>query len=191
MGKGQLYSVFQFEAQGDVPIEGRLMLEPQRVGGYWPLPGGNARFSFPIDAESEHHADESRLRQLIAERAPWFNAHVGKLEWTAVGLFERKLATSFGSGRIWLAGDAAHLTGPLGAQSMNVGLREAKELAGALAGALRKTGADGALDRYAANCLAEWKGLLSPEPKAGDRKSQLRPCLPASGSALDTLLAQV
>jgi len=186
MGKGQLFSVFQFEADGDIATHGHLMLEPHRVGGYWPLPNGQARFSFPIDAESEHHADGSRLGGLIAERAPWFRGRVGAVAWTAVGLFERKLATSFGSGRVWLAGDAAHLTGPLGAQSMNVGLRESRDLAKAVA-------ADdpSALQTYAARALEEWRGLLSPEPRAGDWKSLLRPCLPASGSTLDALLAQV
>jgi 2-polyprenyl-6-methoxyphenol hydroxylase-like FAD-dependent oxidoreductase len=190
MGKGQIYSVFQFEASGDVPAEGRLMLEPHRVGGYWPLPEGHARFSFPIDLESEHHPETSRLEQLIDERAPWFTGKVGGIQWTAVGLFERKLTSSFGSGRVWLAGDAAHLTGPLGAQSMNVGLREAKELAGAIASALRSNDG-GALARYGSARSEEWRSLLSPEPKAGDPRSQIKPCLPASGRGLEQLLDQV
>ena len=190
MGKGQLFSVFQFETDGDVPVDGRFMLEPQRVGAYWPLPGGHARFSFPIDVESEHHADEARLRQLIGERAPWFKGRIGRLDWTAVGLFERKLATSFGNERIWLAGDAAHLTGPIGAQSMNVGLREARDLAAAIVAALESR--DGAgLGRYASSRMAEWKALFNPEPKAGDPLSQIKPCLPASGPELDALVGQV
>ncbi|HEX4822978.1 MAG TPA: NAD(P)/FAD-dependent oxidoreductase [Candidatus Polarisedimenticolaceae bacterium] len=190
MGKGQLFSVFQFETTGDVPGDGRLMLEPQRVGAYWPLPGGHARFSFPIDLESEHHADDTRLRQLIAERAPWFKGHVGRLDWTAVGLFERKLATSFGSGRVWLAGDAAHLTGPIGAQSMNVGLREAKELASAIDSAGNGRDAS-ALERYGASRMSEWNALFAPEPRAGDPRSQIKPCLPASGNELAEMLARV
>ena len=190
MGRGQLFSVYQFEAAGDAPAEGRLMLETHRIGGFWPLPGGHARFSFPIDSETEHHADESRLRQLIQERAPWFGGQAGRIEWTALGLFERKLATSFGSGRVWLAGDAAHLTGPLGAQSMNVGLREAKELAGELAAAVR--GRDGsALARYGAARMAEWKDLLTPEPRPGEPRSLIKPCLPASGGALEEMLSQL
>ena len=39
---------------------------------------------------------------------------------------------------MWLAGDAAHMTGPVGMQSMNVGLFEAHDLAGILARILRQ-----------------------------------------------------
>jgi len=34
-----------------------------------------------------------------------------------VAEFRHALVTHFGVGRVWLAGEAAHLTGPLGVQS--------------------------------------------------------------------------
>jgi 2-polyprenyl-6-methoxyphenol hydroxylase-like FAD-dependent oxidoreductase len=191
MGKGQLYSVFQFDAKGDVPDEGRLMLAPGRVGGYWPLPGGKCRFSFPIDADSEHRPDEARLKEQIAAHAPWFKGTVGAIEWTALGLFERKVVSSFGSGRIWLAGDAAHLTGPLGAQSMNVGLREAGDLAARIAGALGKKKPVGSLEEYGTTRAAEWRSLLAPSTGPADLRSLVLPCLPASGDELATMLGPV
>jgi len=191
MGGGQLFSVFQFEAKGDAPAEGRLMLEPGRVGGYWPMPEGKVRFSFPIDVESEHRPDDARLKELLAQRAPWFKASVGAIEWTALGLFERKLSTTFGSGRVWFAGDAAHLTGPLGAQSMNIGLREAGDLARKLGVILRQGGSVTALEEYGSSRLMEWKSLLPASAKPAQMRSVLLPCLPASGGDLAELLAQV
>jgi 2-polyprenyl-6-methoxyphenol hydroxylase-like FAD-dependent oxidoreductase len=191
MAGGQLYSVFQFEVKGEAPADGRLMLEPGHVGGYWPLPDGRVRFSFPIGVESEHTPDEGRLRELIEQRAPWFTAKAGAIEWTALGLFERKLSTTFGSGRVWFAGDAAHLTGPLGAQSMNVGLREAGDLARKLGAIIRQGGPVSALDAYAASRLAEWNSLLPADAKPAQIRSILLPCLPASGVDLAELLAQV
>jgi len=190
-GRGQLYSVFQFEARGDVPPDGRLMVEKDRVGGYWPLPDGRCRFSFPIGAAEEHRPDAARLKELLASSAPWFRGEVGDIEWTALGLFERKLATSFGEGRIWIAGDAAHLTGPLGGQSMNVGLREADDLAGRLVRALRPGAPTGLLEDYGASRAAEWRKLFGADAPYGSRRSLLLPCLPASGADLDGLLGQL
>jgi 2-polyprenyl-6-methoxyphenol hydroxylase-like FAD-dependent oxidoreductase len=190
-GKGQLYSVFQFATGGDVPADGRLMVAGERVGGYWPLPEGRCRFSFPIGAAEEHRPDAARLAELVASFAPWFHGNLGSIEWTAVGLFERKLATSFGTGRVWMAGDAAHLTGPLGGQSMNVGLREAHDLAERLVRTLRPGAPAGLLDDYSASRAAEWRSLFGAQASSGSRRSLLLPCLPASGTDLEALLDQL
>ena len=50
------------------------------------------------------------------------------------------LAKQFGRNRCWLAGDAAHQTGPVGVQSMNVGFCEAEALSSALHKILRESG---------------------------------------------------
>jgi 2-polyprenyl-6-methoxyphenol hydroxylase-like FAD-dependent oxidoreductase len=190
-GKGQIYSVFQFATGGDVPADGRLMVFGERVGGYWPLPDGRCRFSFPIGSPEEHRPDTARLGELLASWAPWFRGDVGAIEWTALGLFERKLATTFGEGRIWMAGDAAHLTGPLGGQSMNVGLREADDLAGRLVRVLRPGAPAGLLDDYNASRAAEWRILFGAQTSYGSRDALLLPCLPASGPELDALIGQL
>jgi 2-polyprenyl-6-methoxyphenol hydroxylase-like FAD-dependent oxidoreductase len=190
-GKGQLYSVFQFATSGDIPEDGRLMVRKDQVGAYWPLSGGRCRFSFPIGSAEEHRPDEARLKELLNAFAPWFGAEIGAIEWTAVGLFERKLATVFGNGRVWMAGDAAHLTGPLGGQSMNVGLREADDLAGRLARVLRPGAPAGLLDEYNATRAAEWRVLFGGEAGYGTRRALLLPCVPASGADLEALLAQL
>ena len=190
-GKGQLYTVFQFATGGEVPPHGRLMTEDDRVGGYWPLPEGRCRFSFPIGAAEEHRPDAVRLKELLASSAPWFRGDVSSIEWTALGLFERKLATSFGQGRIWMAGDAAHLTGPLGGQSMNVGLREADDLAERLVRVLRPGAPAGLLDEYNASRAAEWHNLFGAQASYGSRLSLLLPCLPASGADLEALIGQL
>ena len=79
-----------------------------------------------------HHLEEARVRELLRQRAPWFAVGARELGWSVEVRFERRLAASFGRGRVWLAGDAAHLTGPLGMQSMNAGLDEASDLAARL-----------------------------------------------------------
>ena len=190
-GRGQLYSVFQFAAQGEAPADGRLMVQKDRVGGYWPLPDGRCRFSFPIAQAEEHRPDAARLGELLAAFAPWFHGEIAGIEWTALGLFERKLATVFGEGRVWMAGDAGHLTGPLGGQSMNVGMREADDLAGRLAKVLRPGAPAGLLDAYGASRAAEWRTLFGGDAPYGSRRALLLPCLPASGEDLKALLTQL
>lgn len=190
-GLAQIYSVFQFATGAGAPAEGRLMLEGRTIGGYWPLPGGRCRFSFPVATAAEHDPEPACLRERLAARAPWFRSEIGEIEWTAVGLFERKLAARFGEGRIWLAGDAAHVTGPLGGQSMNVGLREAVDLAARIARLKRYGTVDEVFGEYAASRAEEWHALFGPPADCGSRRSLLLPCLPASGGDLDVLLEQL
>ena len=90
-----------------------------------------------------------------------------------------------------MAGDAAHLTGPLGGQSMNVGLREADDLTARLTRLLRPGAPEGLLDEYNASRAAEWRGLFGAEASYGSRRALLLPCLPASGDDLNALLGQL
>jgi 2-polyprenyl-6-methoxyphenol hydroxylase-like FAD-dependent oxidoreductase len=190
-GSPHIYSVFQFATGGDVPAEGRLTTDGERVGGFWPLPDGHCRFSFPVAVAEEHGAGPERLKELLAARAPWFRGTVGAIDWSAVGLFESKLAASFGEGRVRMAGDAAHLTSPLGAQSMNVGLREGADLADRIGRVLRREADADLLDEYGVSRLAEWGTLVGPQAGYGTRRSLLLPCIPASGQDLEAMLGQL
>ena len=144
--------------------------------------------------------DES-LRSLIAERAPWFTSSIDRIDWRIVVRFERRLAASFGRGRLWLAGDSAHMTGPAGIQSMNLGLAEAHDLANALHGILRRGASESLLDAYNRKWNANWKqlhgldGSLHAGPDADPwitgHGASLLSCLPAHGDRLAGLLAQV
>ena len=60
-------------------------------------------------------------------------------------------------GRLFLAGDAAHIVPPTGAKGLNLAVSDVIMLAEAL-GEYFETGADSALDRYSARALARvWK----------------------------------
>ena len=142
--------------------------------------------------------EESRLHALIQERAPWFKAKIENVTWRTVIRFERRLATAFGHGRLWLAGDSAHLTGPAGIQSMNAGFFEAQDLAGALAHILREKGAASEFASYNDCWLTAWRqlhGSLSTEPHSDPwiaaHAGALMSCLPAHGAALNNLAAQL
>jgi len=211
-GAGQVFSVYEIEAAGELPAEVRVVLEPDLTSVYWPLEEGRCRWGFQIRDASEHAASMARLEQLLAARAPWFTARPTQIYWSTLGLFERRLARSFGSGRVWLAGDAAHQAAPVGVHSMNSGLVEARELASRIADVLRAGGAVSRLEAFAAETHAAWRRLLGAPPEAGPAAPAAGPpvralpgadpwvrqigarivaCIPASGDDLEPLLRQI
>jgi hypothetical protein len=59
-----------------------------------------------------------------------------------------RIVDRFGEGRVFVAGDAAHIHPPTGAQGMNTGIQDAYNLAWKLALAVRGVAAPGLLDSY-------------------------------------------
>lgn len=218
VGPAQHFAVFEFTTDIDPGHEMRIALEPGATTLFWPLPGKRCRFSFeieePIAPQESRRKDrlifqyrglgypaakEEELSKLLAERAPWFEGSVGEVYWRTVVRFERRLAGRFGDGRLWLVGDAGHMAAPAGVQSMNVGFREAHELAVILERILRKNGSMNELGAYNQRRLEEWRHLLglseSPAATAAadewvrERSDRILGCLPASGEGLRALAA--
>ena len=79
------------------------------------------------------------------------------------GIFERRLATSFGRDNVWLAGDSGHVTGPVGVQSMNVGLREADEVATMIDRIRSCAAMPEIVETYNRERRKEWRALLGLE----------------------------
>lgn len=219
-GDPETYAVFEFDTNGDCGDTVRFVMEDDGTSAFWPMGRRRCRWSFrieegeiptdprvkarlPVQIVDEGSAvlDAARLEKLLGERAPWFETGVKTLFWSAAIRFERRLACRFGSGRAWLAGDAAHLAAPLGMQSMNVGLREVEDLAERIAAALRGQAGPETLADYEAGRLGEWRQLQGleglPETEAGaaewvkQRARRFPLCTPASGGSLRALLSQI
>ena len=218
-GPSQVFAIFECATPG-AGDEMRLVVDPGSVNALWPLPGARARWSLELKAPEvsaadrfksrlttmmgEHffpHMDEARTRELLRERAPWFEKSAMDIGWSIEVRFERRLAASFGRGRVWLAGDAAHLTGPAGMQSMNAGLSEAHDLAGRFKRVRDGHAGLDLLDAYGRERLADWtfllgrRGGLRAGPAAPEfvarNAARLLPCLPATGAGLAPLAAQL
>ncbi|HJQ97654.1 MAG TPA: FAD-dependent monooxygenase [Candidatus Polarisedimenticolaceae bacterium] len=218
-GTSRVFAVCECDLDRSIGSELRLVLEGEHVSAMWPLPAGRARWSVELPQVQPpsvrltdrhksrlssrvgegfyEHLDEAELRAMLVDRAPWFEPLFAGLGWTIEVRFERRLAARIGQDRTWLAGDAVHLTGPVGMQSMNGGLREASQLATTIAKILRGQEAMTALPEMASRTLAEWRFL---QGKAGGLRTtsgtppfvrahaeRLLPCLPAIGDDLDTL----
>ena len=70
------------------------------------------------------------------------------LRWSSVFRISHRIVDAYGRGRVFVAGDAAHIHPPTGAQGMNTGIQDAHNLAWKLALALSGHAAAGLLDSY-------------------------------------------
>jgi len=71
-----------------------------------------------------------------------------EMRWSSRFLSERRQARHYRSGRVFLAGDAAHVHSPLGGQGMNTGIGDAMNLGWKLAAAVRGSAPRWLLDSY-------------------------------------------
>jgi 2-polyprenyl-6-methoxyphenol hydroxylase-like FAD-dependent oxidoreductase len=118
-----------------------------------PLPDGSFRLVASVDAAPEH-PDIAYAQQLLNARGPRkTEPKVTEVIWGSRFRIHERVADQYRSGRVLLAGDAAHTHSPAGGQGMNLGLRDAITLADALSTALN--GDESGLDSYATNSRAE------------------------------------
>jgi 2-polyprenyl-6-methoxyphenol hydroxylase-like FAD-dependent oxidoreductase len=212
VGGAVQYAVFEFAT--DLKLDDTMMvvLHKGTTSVFWPMPDGFCRWAFEITTEqiraarrekdrfiteSPDHVSaalfEFDLLRLLEERAPWFIGNIKALTWKKIVRFDRRLASGFGRGRVWLAGDAAHMTAPGGVQSMNVGMQEVHRLVELMYQVLREDRTVTALDIYDEERWLEWRLLHGIDPLQAsngaspsliDNLKQILPNLPLSGRSL-------
>jgi 2-polyprenyl-6-methoxyphenol hydroxylase-like FAD-dependent oxidoreductase len=189
------FAVFEFMADlGKYEHEACISFDGGAASAFWPLGDGLGRWTFEVWEGLGEVPTLEQLQQLIASRAAWFKPKPEQLCWAAVAQFEHRLARGFGHGRLWLAGDAAHTTSPVGFQSMNRGFAEAAALAELIAGALYDDDhRPGRFDRFEQAQQDEWRRLFGLSAPAGQSMAiaEIAPCLPASGPELEALAAEL
>ena len=201
LSEADTYSVFEFESAPDPADEVRVVVEDGRTSVLWPTDDHRCRWSFQVDDPEKHEVTLEYLNGLIEARAPWFPEVEGKILWSSMVFFDRRLVERFGQERTWLIGDAAHLTSPVGVQSMNAGLTEAWELGGRLARVARGEEPTESLEEFDMRRRQEWGRLLGidtglkaaagVDPWVGDHAWKLLSSIPATGEPLQRLLRDI
>ncbi len=91
---------------------------------------------------------ELRHIQAVLDRLSPEPTTARNLRWSSVFRISHRIVDAYGRGRAFIAGDAAHIHPPTGAQGMNTGIQDAHNLAWKLALAVRGVAADGLLNTY-------------------------------------------
>jgi 3-(3-hydroxy-phenyl)propionate hydroxylase len=126
----------------------RTYCDPARPAIRLPGPDGTLRYEFMLHPgeDPEEMLDEARVRSWIHAREP-ADAQL-PIARKVVYAFHARAAERWKSGRVLLAGDAAHLTPPFAGQGMNSGVRDAANLAWKLAAVVRGEMSPSLLDTY-------------------------------------------
>ncbi len=172
LGEKKTYVVFEFDTPERLKNEVLVFLRDKMTSLMWPLSEHTCRWTLEIDDSDQYKTNgpggsfvlgsdvKGYLNDELHRRAPWFPPAEGRIHWSPLVQFDRRLAETFGKGRTWLAGDAAHVTSPIGVQSLNGGLVEAWDLAGLLAAHVVDDGGPLPLEEYGERRLREWRRLL-------------------------------
>jgi 2-polyprenyl-6-methoxyphenol hydroxylase-like FAD-dependent oxidoreductase len=127
-----------------------LYLSPAGLVVVAPLPGGRHRIVATVD-EAPERPDRDHIQALLDARGPQKSpARVKDVVWSSRFRVHHRLADRYREGRVFLAGDAAHVHSPAGGQGMNTGIQDAVALAARLAGVLRDGADERILDEYEA-----------------------------------------
>jgi 3-(3-hydroxy-phenyl)propionate hydroxylase len=126
----------------------KVFCDPQRPCLNLPGPHATRRFEFML---FEHESDEAAVEPEFVRKlleAHGIAAGSATISRARVYTFHARVATRWSESRIFLAGDAAHLTPPFAGQGMNSGIRDAFNLGWKLAAVLSGKAGAGLLRSY-------------------------------------------
>ncbi|MET7684155.1 FAD-dependent monooxygenase [Streptomyces sp. NPDC005423] len=157
-----------------------------------PLPDGVWRLDWLLPPGKDLVTPELLLARVRETLAGWTGGPTPPYELldTGVHTVHHRLARRWRAGRVFLAGDAAHLLGALGAQGLDEGLRDADNLAWKLASAWHHGPHETLLDSY----QAERRAVVAGRLRAADQAlplvrggAGLRAVVPGSARGHDVL----
>ena len=220
VGTAESFAIIEFESDVALGSHTCITLDQATSSVVWPLAHGRYCGVFQLDPNEVKGTQVLRRVQqniiigsktypqipdaiaveLVRRAAPWFGAVTIDIEGALVARFEHRLAQSFGKGPVWLCGDAARTTGPIGAQSANAGFAEAHDLVSRIS-QVRAGAAPDLMRGYGEEHLNEWRRILTGNavisfgekvnPWISECRERLVADLPVSGADLVQLLAQV
>jgi 3-(3-hydroxy-phenyl)propionate hydroxylase len=124
-----------------------FICDPRRPSPHMPAPGNRQRWEFMLQP-GETREEMERPEKIRALLAPWCKPEDLTIERTAVYRFHARIVDRFSKGRVFLVGDAAHITPPFVGQGLVSGLRDIANLSWKLAAVVRGQADQSILDSY-------------------------------------------
>lgn len=215
IGAPHAYVEVELATPLDVHGEARVVVGENTTDVFWPGRDGKCRWVLevkpgdvqpprwtPVGTREDHAVPARLVDTYLAARAPWFGGtRVDDDDYLDEVHFQPALARAFGKGVVWLAGDAAHVTSPIGSQSLNAGIQEGNELAMAVLMMKRNLADLSVLAHYDRAGRERWRSLLGldwkPEhgaraaPYIRDHAAEVLSAIPGSGEDFWRLARQV
>jgi len=143
-----------------------FICNPQRPTPHMPAPGGRERWEFMLQSgetrEEMEHPD--KIAELLA---PWIETKELSIERHAVYRFHARCCDDFQQGRVFLVGDAAHITPPFVGQGLVAGLRDVANLGWKLAWVTHGYASPKILDSYDQERRPHAKKMIELAKKMG------------------------
>ena len=158
---------------GDLHVDGldrdhwHMWRTPGGITAMCPLAGTDQfQLQLSIAPGQPDTPDLATMQALVDERTGGLGLRLSAPTWTSLWRANIRMVDHYRDGRLFLAGDAAHVHTPAGGQGMNTGIQDAFNLGWKLAAVVR--GAEGALlDTYELERLPVARGVLGLSTKLG------------------------
>ncbi|NUO50392.1 MAG: NAD(P)-binding protein [Polyangiaceae bacterium] len=115
------------------------------------------------DAEARRDLE---LEDVSREAVDRLGVEIRAAHWFSTYRVHHRVAASFGRGRVFLAGDSAHIHSPVGGQGMNTGIGDAVNLGWKLVEVLRGRATSTLLDSYEPERIAFARRLVATTDRA-------------------------
>src|SRR5215467_5476064 len=138
-----------------------LQLCPSESGplAIFPMSATRRRIVATIDRQEGDAPSLDLVRRILRERAP-HGIEARAMHWSSYFHIHHRHASRLRVGRMFIAGDAAHIHSPFGGQGMNTGLHDVWNLAWKLGLCLRGHGNEHLLESYTAERVPVIKSVI-------------------------------
>lgn len=131
--------------------------------GLFPMPG-DRRFrligNVPGELEGKEEITARDVQNTLDEHSG-LRTRITALHWSSIYRTHRRMTERFRVGRVFLAGDAAHIHSPAGGQGMNTGIGDAYNLGWKLASVVKGQAREALLDSYEAERMPFARAILN------------------------------
>lgn len=175
------------DAYLDAQMDCRFFCDPKRPGMTIRKRHGERRWEWMLmpGETAEQLLDDTLIRQLIS---PYTRADHVEIYRKRVYEFHAIIAERWRDGRVFLAGDAAHMTPPFAGQGLNSGLRDVANLSWKLAAVVAGVASPRLLDSYEKDRRDHAWELIQTALTLGE---QIQPIDPVAAGERDAFFAEI